>query len=428
MLKCKETKCVSLSSSKKRKSNQISSSIDLLSNLLENRLKLEDIINDLLHGKNSNYDHFRPTLWKIFFELVSIENPTSWETILFNKRLTFQNNITKYKSKEIISALFANNLEKVSELVNNFPEPKMLIESLELIKKDVERTFQEIDLFRNQAVLEDLAEMLYIWIIEQECTCYSQGMNEILGTLYYAMFALDVPDPNNFEEDNKYVKLFYLLNSEEHFKADLYYIYSEFMRKSFKNLYNYQEMKKNKKVNEIGISNKNKLTLDEINNSDDSELKKRTNKIFYFYLRIVDSELFHHIYKQIDPYIFLFRWILCILNREIVIKDILKVWDCIIGIEYLDYNKTNYTDVKEFLTFTSKFKTNFNFLDFMCVSMIRSLRKVILSNEDDECVILSYLMHFPSDISIKDLIKDAVKIREKIYKYFDLKTEFVYVD
>lgn len=52
-----------------------------------------------------------------------------------------------------------------------------------LIKKDVERTQQEYDLFKNKTVQQQMEEMLYIWAKEHPQYKYQQGLNEILAMI-----------------------------------------------------------------------------------------------------------------------------------------------------------------------------------------------------------------------------------------------------
>lgn len=52
-----------------------------------------------------------------------------------------------------------------------------------LIKKDVERTMQELEFFKDEMVQSKLEEILYIWAKEHPEFKYQQGMNEILAVI-----------------------------------------------------------------------------------------------------------------------------------------------------------------------------------------------------------------------------------------------------
>jgi hypothetical protein len=173
------------------------------------------------------------------------------------------------------------------------------------------------------------------------------------------------------------------------------------MKRGMKDLYRYNDSKykNNDIVDQFQFLDFNNVTLDMLNSGNQSDLKKRINKIFYYYLKYADRELFNHLCDKVEPYLFMFRWLLCMLNRELSIKNIINVWDCIFAFEYLDSKAGNITHI--------------NFLDFMCIAMILNI-KIDLIQEEDSCYMLSSLMHYPTEIDIKDLIQNAILYREII--------------
>jgi len=62
--------------------------------------------------------------------------------------------------------------------------PEEIKEILSLIKLDVDRTFQDLDLFSNIKIKELLTKILLVYSIDNPIPSYCQGMNEILGTLF----------------------------------------------------------------------------------------------------------------------------------------------------------------------------------------------------------------------------------------------------
>jgi hypothetical protein len=71
--------------------------------------------------------------------------------------------------------------------------------------------------------------------------------------------------------------------------------------------------------------------------------------------------------------------------------------------------------------------SRFNFLDFICVSMILSMKEELIE-DDDTCVMLSLLMHFPNEKNIKQIVKDAYNIRKKILDYLNIGEHYVLCD
>jgi TBC1 domain family member 5 len=52
-----------------------------------------------------------------------------------------------------------------------------------LIRKDVERTMQEMEFFRSKEVQLQMEDLLYLWAKEYPDFKYQQGMNEILAVI-----------------------------------------------------------------------------------------------------------------------------------------------------------------------------------------------------------------------------------------------------
>ena len=91
------------------------------------------------------------------------------------------------------------------------------------------------------------------------------------------------------------------------------------------------------------------------------------------------------------------------LNREISLKNILWIWDCVFFYEFMEFsfkdNKDNVINDEE------NKKSRLNFLDFICLSMIFDLKKDVMNSEPS--VILSKFLKYPNEKNIKKIIKEA---------------------
>lgn len=67
-----------------------------------------------------------------------------------------------------------------------------------LIRKDVERTMQEIELFKDKTVQRAMEEILYVWAKEYPDFKYQQGMNEILAVILISLASELI-----FDQDSK---------------------------------------------------------------------------------------------------------------------------------------------------------------------------------------------------------------------------------
>ena len=253
-------------------------------------------------------------------------------------------------------------------------------------------------------------------------------MNEILGTLLlsfypslkYNKFSKDELDKENNEKLTNKEMLYYFLMDEEFFEADLFTIYCELMSRDLTILYSYNE-EKFKKLNNAPVDVKN-LTIESLEKSEESSLMKRIKKIFFIYLK-KDEEYFDILSKSIEPNLFLLRWILCMLNREISLKNIFYIWDCVFFYEFMEFtfNKDTCPLIKDEENINNDGNNNIhrlNFLDYICLSMIFDLKKEVINS--DASVILCKFLKYPNEGNIKKIMKEAFK-----YSYsFNEKKDF----
>ena len=160
----------------------------LLKNYIEGNLTLFDLSQKIINNKIPK--EFRIILYKICFNVIEFNNPKKWEENLNQKRNYYYNEVNKYinSNKNIIPFFNCSdikgtkNYDKLYKLL-----PKNDEHLLALIKLDVERTFQDLDLFKNPSIKEMLCKILYIFSKENSDPSYCQGMNEICGTLLYIL-------------------------------------------------------------------------------------------------------------------------------------------------------------------------------------------------------------------------------------------------
>ena len=71
----------------------------------------------------------------------------------------------------------------------------------EEIKKDVDRTYQEMAFFQDKDILKLLFDILYVWCKIYFDGEYKQGMNEVLASIIFVYFQEAVP--LSFEASNE---------------------------------------------------------------------------------------------------------------------------------------------------------------------------------------------------------------------------------
>ena len=382
----------------------------LLKNYIEGNLTLNNISHKVINNKIPK--EFRIILYKICFNVIEFNNPKKWEENLNQKRNYYYNEVNKYiNSNKNIIPFFnctdikgTKNYEKLYKLL-----PKNDEHLLSLIKLDVERTFQDLDLFKNPSIKEMLCKILYIFSKENTDPSYCQGMNEICGTLLYIFLPGMTVSENEPQNDIPQMKvdiskidtLYNFLTNDIYFEADLYIIFNEIMSRDLKELYTYNDERYRNKKYEYDKLN---LTLEDVEKTDESELVKRIKRVFYIKLKQIDFNLFKELVNKIDPDIFLLRWILCLLNREISLKNVMWLWDCIFFYELVEFTVNN----------EEKDMPRLNFLDSLCISMILNIKEDLVSCEKG--TVMMYLLQYPNEFNLREIIFNAIKLSKEIFK------------
>ena len=381
---------------------------------LEGNITFSDIQKKCKSGKLN--PETRCFIYKIFLNILPYNNPNSWKIVLCQKRdLYYQKlNTLLSKNENILKFINCHSIKGTKVYEELFALiPVEYKEILSLIKLDVDRTFQDLDLFHNNKIKELLTKILFVYSIDNPHPSYCQGMNEILGTLFLSFYPSlkfnkfskeEIDKENNDIITNKEI-LYYFIVDEQFFEADLFTIYIELMSRNLTVLYSYND-DKYKNVKSFGSEDTKNLTLEDLKKSEESDLMKRIKKIFYIYLKN-DQEYFELLNKSIEPNLFLLRWILCVLNREISLKNIFWIWDCILFYEFMEFTYERNNKDDNIKKDESDKITRLNFLDYICLAMIFDLKKELINSEPS--VILCKFLKYPNEKNMKKIMKEAFK-------------------
>ena len=381
---------------------------------LEGNITFSDIQKKCKSGKLN--PETRCFIYKIFLNILPYNNPNSWKIVLCQKRdLYYQKlNTLLSKNENILKFINCHSIKGTKVYEELFALiPVEYKEILSLIKLDVDRTFQDLDLFHNNKIKELLTKILFVYSIDNPHPSYCQGMNEILGTLFLSFYPSlkfnkfskeEIDKENNDIITNKEI-LYYFIVDEQFFEADLFTIYIELMSRNLTVLYSYND-DKYKNVKSFGAEDTKNLTLEDLKKSEESDLMKRIKKIFYIYLKN-DQEYFELLNKSIEPNLFLLRWILCVLNREISLKNIFWIWDCILFYEFMEFTYERNNNDDNIKKDESDKITRLNFLDYICLAMIFDLKKELINSEPS--VILCKFLKYPNEKNMKKIMKEAFK-------------------
>jgi hypothetical protein len=232
-----------------------------------------------------------------------------------------------------------------------------------------------------------------------------QGMNELCGVLIYVLYRKFKLDSGFLENDNKINFCYYNLYKDNFFiEDDLYVLFKSLMNKDILEFYRYNlPSYKNSTFSKLSLKEKIMLTKDEIDKSNESEIKKRFYLLFYKYLTQYNVEYGTLLVNLIEPDIFLLRWYLCLFSREFTIDNLLKIWDIILCYEWIENTKNK-----------KKLDKHLNYIEFICISMLKEVKNKIKENENDSNAALITIMHYPEEININNIILNSIKICKKI--------------
>ncbi len=348
---------------------------------------------------------YRLFIWQIFLDILPYNEPDKWKNIIDEYRSDYSILKEKYLNEDIKNFI-KNPLIKGSKEYEKYKSiiDKKTFETITLIKLDVERTFKELDLFKKKKININLINVLYIYSNEFPVPGYMQGMNEICGVLIYVLYRKFKLDSGFLENDKVKFCYFNLYKDNFFIEDDLYVLFKSLMNKDIREFYRYNlPMYKNSSFSKLSLKEKIMLTKDDIDKSDESEIKKRFYLLFYKYLIQYNLDYGTLLVNLIEPDIFLLRWYLCLFSREFNIDNLLKIWDIILCYEWIENTKNK-----------KKLDKHLNFIEFICISMLKEVKNKIKENENDSNAALITIMHYPEEININNIILNSIKICKKI--------------
>ena len=243
-------------------------------------------------------EKMRPTFWRILLHYVpaAVEE---WPEVLEARRAQYRDFVSELLSKPQEAHALATeplaiteeedplSVQAESQWNRWFKDRDMQKE----IDKDVRRTFPHLHFFNNNGEPGEtvhhraLSRILFIYAKLNPGIAYVQGMNEVLGPIYY-LFASDSANPGDME----------------HAEADAFFCFTSLMSEIMNNFC------KSLDGSEMGIK-ANMLKLNRL-------------------LRRYDPELWQNMEdKGLDPHFYTFRWITLLLSQEFELPDVIRLWD-----------------------------------------------------------------------------------------------------
>lgn len=195
-----------------------------------------------------------------------------------------------------------------SSSTDSLPQDKLAAKTLRQIDMDLPRTHPQIPIFRSPEIRDAMRRILYIFGVLHPSKNYVQGMNEILTPILAVFFShyLEETDKNKLDIFLSYESLDTILTLDQlrDAEADSFWTFTSV-------------------ITSIGDSFV----------SDQPGIMKRIARLEAI-VRKVDPELGLHLAKHNIEFIqFSFRWMNCLLLRELPLRLILKAWDAFLAEE-----------------------------------------------------------------------------------------------
>ncbi|AFZ81109.1 hypothetical protein BEWA_005170 [Theileria equi strain WA] len=351
----------------------------------------------------------RRIFWGYFLGAYNEDTLQKLTTFILDSRKKYWNLVDHYKKNNSIMAIQTLDPQIFHPLApietNPWAKSQLSKELMEEIWQDIERTYQERTLFQMESVRKSLQRILYVWSMEHSYISYKQGMNELLAIIYIVCYRDQIKYPLDHSSDCTIDNFEILYSSSQNdIEADAFTIFSSLMTMDLQLMYDISAIKLLKSAD---IQTQNRFNTLLQSNMHSSEPKNpliaRCNYIYNHLLKDNDLTLYAHL-KDIDlePHLFLIRWVRLIFSREFNVNETLNLWDAILADHYLDVMNKNTPKTSHF---------QLHLIDYFSVAMLIFVRENLMENDISYC--LQRLFKYPPVEDISHLALKAFDIKRR---------------
>lgn len=304
----------------------------------------------------------RACAWKIFLGYhKASQNKEEW--ILEAKQ--HRDRYTSLLQKYMTDMADAESFFLTSVVCDTTPQ---YIQISKIIKQDIDRAYPEMDFFRQNWVKQSLYRILYIYAHENPQVSYRQGMHELLAVVLYVLHQ-GMPSSSNDSVDEiegldrsySHHRRINYLSSSQYLCHDSFVIFEKIMG-----------------YNGNMFSN------------DKQQVINRCKRIFNDILKTRDPTMFAHLNDlDIEPQVYLLRWIRLLFSREFTLETTLVVWDAIFA-----YDQT----------------AVFGLVDYIACSMLIRIRKEVVDQDPNSVLALLFKYPLQSPEEASKIVADAINL------------------
>ncbi|PWZ02222.1 hypothetical protein BCV70DRAFT_156991 [Testicularia cyperi] len=260
-----------------------------------------------------------------------------------------------------------------------------------VISQDVERTFPDLELFRDTRVQQGLTNALFVWSIQNEDVGYRQGMHELLAVLWMVRAQSAVPieaagsslHPSQGASPSSMDEVLCHVLGQRWIEHDVYTLFCALMKHA-KSWFEWRDREASTKPSS-SVSPPSPTTARMV-----TPIVAKCEHIQTLLHRL-DPALAQHLDALgIEPQIFALRWVRLIFTRECPLDDALVLWDGLFAAD-----------------------ASLRLIDYICLAMLVRVRSQIL--EADYSSALQIVLRYPatSPFRAELLVNQALSIRQE---------------
>ncbi|PFH36908.1 TBC domain-containing protein [Besnoitia besnoiti] len=310
---------------------------------------------------SSSYPFLRRITWQRYLGLLRGDAPAEWAAQAEAHRKKYRQLLDQQRlSAKRLTSLDPQKFHPLASTADNPWSQKQLNDCLmEEIWKDVERTFADRALFCREATRKALQRILFTWSRQNPDISYKQGMNELLAIFFLICAREQVPPdasssaalPTGGSEDLPQPVRVLLSSVPDDVEADSFSLFNALMNDFLmRAAYIPPPPPKPAASPMSNILGKGIGPLGGLGatpaaaapQTQQSAILWRCGHIFHKLLRKTDSALYEHLVEMdVQPQLFLLRWLRLLFSREFHVQDTILIWDAVFADAYLQNGATS---------------------------------------------------------------------------------------
>ncbi|KAI9276340.1 rab-GTPase-TBC domain-containing protein, partial [Umbelopsis sp. AD052] len=226
-----------------------------------------------------------------------------------------------------------------------------------IIRQDVERTFPDVEFFRDDAVQNQMTDVLFIYCKLNADVSYRQGMHELLAPIFLVLNTEGVDIGDGSLVGPADTKLMAQVLDKKYLEHDSYALFERLMSGA-KKWYEFND--------------------------------ESCRRIQHQLLKSTDPALYQHLETLgIEPQLYGIRWIRLLFGREFSIENVLELWDAIFAED-----------------------PSLNIVEYICLVLLLRIRDKMVDGEYAEC--LTLLMRYPPIKEPVTCVEQAKYLRQNL--------------